>query len=48
MPTKSFKTTLGKGFVELPFDVRHAFGKARPPRENLNQWLQLPVDSLRV
>jgi len=31
MPTKSFKTTLGKGFIELPFDVRQEFGKARPP-----------------
>lgn len=31
MPTKSFKTTLGDGFVALPFDVRQEFGKARPP-----------------
>jgi len=31
MPIKSFKTTLGNGFVELPFDVRQEFGKARPP-----------------
>ena len=31
MPTKSFKTTLRNGFVELPFDVRQEFGKARPP-----------------
>ena len=31
MPIKSFKTTLGNGFIELPFDVRQEFGKARPP-----------------
>jgi len=31
MSAKSFKTTLGNGFVELPFDVRAEFGKARPP-----------------
>jgi hypothetical protein len=31
MPTKNFKTVLGKGLVELPFDVRKEFGKARPP-----------------
>jgi hypothetical protein len=31
MPTKNFKTVLEKGFVELPFDVRKEFGKARPP-----------------
>jgi hypothetical protein len=31
MSTKSFKTTLGNGFVELPFDVSIEFGKARPP-----------------
>jgi len=30
MPTKSFKTILGNGFVELPFDVRQEFGTARP------------------
>jgi hypothetical protein len=28
MHAKSFKTTLGNGFVELPFDVRTEFGKA--------------------
>ena len=26
-----FKTKLGDGFIELPFDVREEFGKARPP-----------------
>ena len=31
MLTKSFKATLGKGFVELPFDVRQEFGRARAP-----------------
>lgn len=31
MSAKSFKVRLGKGFVELPFDVRKEFGKARPP-----------------
>jgi len=31
MPTKTFKTVLGDGFVELPFDVRKEFGRARPP-----------------
>ena len=31
MPAKSFKTTLGNGFVELPFNVSTEFGKARPP-----------------
>ena len=31
MLVKSFKTTLGNGFVELPFDVRQEFGTARPP-----------------
>lgn len=31
MPTKNFKSVLEKGFVELPFDVRNVFGKARPP-----------------
>lgn len=31
MLTKSFKIRLGKGFVELPFDVRQEFGKARLP-----------------
>jgi hypothetical protein len=29
--TKTFKTVLGDGFVELPFDVRKEFGRARPP-----------------
>jgi len=41
MPTKSFKTTLGNGFVELPFDVRQEFGTASC--ENLDQWPQLPA-----
>jgi hypothetical protein len=31
MPAKSFSIKLGNGFVELPFDVRTEFGKARPP-----------------
>jgi Domain of unknown function (DUF1905)/Bacteriocin-protection, YdeI or OmpD-Associated len=31
MPTKSFRTVLEKGFVQLPFDVPQEFGKARPP-----------------
>jgi len=31
MPTKNFKAVLEKGFVELPFDVRKEFGRARPP-----------------
>ena len=31
MAGKSFKVKLGEGFVELPFDVRKEFGKARPP-----------------
>jgi len=31
MPTKNFKTVLEEGFVELPFDVRKEFGRARPP-----------------
>jgi Bacteriocin-protection, YdeI or OmpD-Associated/Domain of unknown function (DUF1905) len=31
MPTKSFKTKFEKGFVELAFDVREEFGRARPP-----------------
>src|SRR5215831_8810796 len=31
MSAKSFRTELGNGFVELPFDVRTEFGKARPP-----------------
>ncbi len=31
MPTKNFKTVLEKGLVELPFDVRKEFGRARPP-----------------
>lgn len=31
MSVKSFKVKLGKGFVELPFDVKKEFGKPRPP-----------------
>ena len=31
MSAKSFKTKLGSGFVELPFDARKEFGKARTP-----------------
>lgn len=31
MSAKSFKAKLGRGFVELPFDVKKEFGKARPP-----------------
>jgi hypothetical protein len=31
MSAKSFKTKLGSGFVELPFDAKKEFGKARPP-----------------
>jgi len=31
MLVKSFKTTLGNGFAELPFDVKQEFGTARPP-----------------
>lgn len=31
MSTKSFRTKLGSGFLELPFDVKKQFGKARPP-----------------
>lgn len=31
MSAKSFKIRLGSGFVELPFDVKEEFGKARPP-----------------
>lgn len=31
MAGKSFKGKLGEGFVELPFDVKKEFGKARPP-----------------
>jgi len=31
MPARNFKTVLEKGFVELPFDVRAEFGRARPP-----------------
>ncbi len=30
-PTKNFKTKLGDGFIELPFDARKEFGKARCP-----------------
>ena len=29
MSAKSFKTKLGSGFVELPFDAKKEFGKAR-------------------
>lgn len=31
MPTRNFKTPLGDGFIELPFDVKQEFGQARPP-----------------
>lgn len=31
MTVKSFRTKLGSGFVELPFDVKKQFGTARPP-----------------
>ena len=31
MSTQSFKTTLGDGFVLLPFGVKREFWKARPP-----------------
>jgi len=31
MSAKSFKTKMGNGFVELPFDARMEFGKARTP-----------------
>lgn len=31
MLAKSFKTRVGSGFVELPFDVKKQFGNARPP-----------------
>jgi len=31
MSAKSFKTKLGSGFVELPFDAKKEFGRARPP-----------------
>ena len=31
MSARSFKTKLGSGFIELPFDVRKEFGKARAP-----------------
>lgn len=31
MPAKSFQAVLGDGFIELPFDVRKEFGRARPP-----------------
>jgi len=31
MPAKTFKAVLGDGFVDLPFDVKQEFGKARPP-----------------
>lgn len=31
MSAKRFKIRLGRGFVELPFDVKEHFGKARPP-----------------
>jgi len=31
MSGKTFKAVLGDGFVELPFDVKQEFGKARPP-----------------
>jgi len=31
MSGKSFSTKLDKGLVEIPFDVKEHFGKARPP-----------------
>ena len=31
MPTKNFKSVLEEGFIEIPFDVRKEFGRARPP-----------------
>jgi bifunctional DNA-binding transcriptional regulator/antitoxin component of YhaV-PrlF toxin-antitoxin module len=31
MSAKSFKVRLGSGFVEIPFDVKKQFGRARPP-----------------
>jgi Bacteriocin-protection, YdeI or OmpD-Associated/Domain of unknown function (DUF1905) len=31
MASKTFKTNFGDGGIELPFDVRKEFGKARPP-----------------
>ena len=31
MSAKSFKIKLGSGFVELPFDAKKEFGKARTP-----------------
>lgn len=31
MSVKSFKAKLRRGFVQLPFDVKKEFGKARPP-----------------
>jgi bifunctional DNA-binding transcriptional regulator/antitoxin component of YhaV-PrlF toxin-antitoxin module len=31
MSARSFKVKLGNGFVELPFDVKKEFGKARLP-----------------
>lgn len=31
MPAQHFRTKLGSGFIELPFDARKEFGKARPP-----------------
>ena len=30
MAAENFTTKLGKGFVELPFDVKEKFGRARP------------------
>jgi hypothetical protein len=36
---KSFKTKFDKGFVEIPFDVKEHFGKARPPvRVTINSY----------
>ena len=31
MSARSFKTKLGSGFIELPFDARKEFGKVRAP-----------------
>lgn len=40
MSAKSFKVKLGKGFVELPFDVKKEFGKARlPVKVSINRFV---------
>lgn len=31
MRTRNFRTKLGDGFIELPFDARAEFGKAKAP-----------------